>query len=335
MYRYAHYIALDWSKKTMAIARLSRDRAKAEVFEAPSDVRFLKDYLDKLSGKKILTFEESTGAQWLYLELKEHVDELLVCDPHRNRLLEDGCKTDAIDAQKLAFLLRSELLKPVFHHGDELIDLRKVVSGYEDLIQLGVRLKNQRSALLASKGLGVLGAGTLSPCDRFVEEGLLDQIKVYETHKKRYTEEFTRLSKKHAGIRHVMQIPGIGLVGAVTLVSSVVEAERFKSRGHFWAYCGLVRLDRRSGGKLYGRKQPRYSRRLKKVFKIAAFVVSHTSLNNGLKSYYDDMIQRGAPAHQARHALARRIATLALGVLKSKKTYKQREVPKTVSSQVK
>src|SRR5690606_2807248 len=80
------------------------------------------------------------------------VDELLVCDPYRNKLLSEGAKDDKIDAAKLALLLRANLIKPVYHSLDRLIDLRVVVSAYNDTIQRGVRLKNQRAALLRAKG---------------------------------------------------------------------------------------------------------------------------------------------------------------------------------------
>ena len=67
--------------------------------DLPSDVNELKLYLGNLRGLKILTFEEGTAAQWLYTELVGTVDELVVCDPRRNRLLIEGPKTDKIDAE--------------------------------------------------------------------------------------------------------------------------------------------------------------------------------------------------------------------------------------------
>ena len=97
-----HYIGLDWAQKVMAVARLSKSGRKSEVFEHPSDVKYLKDYLKKLHGKKMLTLEESTAAQWLYVELKDHVDELIVCDPRRNSYLSEGAKNDKKDALKIS-----------------------------------------------------------------------------------------------------------------------------------------------------------------------------------------------------------------------------------------
>ena len=81
------------------------------------------------------------------------MDRLLICDPVRNHLLSEGAKTDKIDASKLVQLLKANLLKEVFHSSDKFLNLRRVMSGYEDVIRAGVRLKNQRYALLRACGL--------------------------------------------------------------------------------------------------------------------------------------------------------------------------------------
>lgn len=91
---YAHYIAIDWSIKIMAIARLTPTRREPMIIERPSEIKELRLYLSHLQGKKIVTVEETTSAHWLYLELRDCVDRIIVCDPYRNRLLCDGPKTD-------------------------------------------------------------------------------------------------------------------------------------------------------------------------------------------------------------------------------------------------
>ena len=94
---YDHYIALDWAQSNMAVARMTGLSERIQVFEGPAKIKNLQDYLKQLRGRKIFTLEESTSSQWLYTELKDFVDELIVCDPYRNRLLIDGPKTDKID----------------------------------------------------------------------------------------------------------------------------------------------------------------------------------------------------------------------------------------------
>lgn len=185
--KFDHYIAVDWAQRNMAIARMTARSGKMDIIDIPSCVKELQLYLSRLKGRKCLTFEESTCSQWLYTELKEHADEVLVCDPYRNHLLKEGPKSDQIDAKKMVQLLRAGLLKPVFHSGDQFIYLRKLVSGYQDLVKAGVRLKNQRAALFRGNGMLARKSAKLEhPAEQFVLEGLDRSIHAFEGEKARY-----------------------------------------------------------------------------------------------------------------------------------------------------
>lgn len=319
---YDHYIALDWAQSNMAIARMTRESHEAKVLNVTSDLKELQNYLKRLKGRKILTLEETTTSQWLYVELKNEVDELVICDPYRNHLLGEGAKTDRLDAVKLVQLLRAGLLKPVFHSGDELLGLRKLVSGYEDVIKAGVRLKNQRAALFRGRGKDARQKDLKEEIEKFVLKGLDQGIASYEAEKKRYEEEFWRLRKKHGMIGKLDEIYGIGLIGAVKVTARVVDPRRFKNKGQWLSYCGLIRHEKLSGGRSYGWRGPRYCRAMKSVFKTAAMSVITSERENPFKDYYRFLIDKKRYAdHVARHALARRIAVISLGVLKSNQSF--------------
>ena len=113
----------------MAMARMTEKSNDIKVIEVPSSIKELQVYLENLKGTICLTFEETSTSQWLYTELKDYVEKIIICDPLRNKLLSEGPKTDKIDAKKLVILLRAGLLKEVFHSGEKFIDLRKIVSG--------------------------------------------------------------------------------------------------------------------------------------------------------------------------------------------------------------
>ena len=127
--QYDHYIAVDWSIRNMAIARMTGKSNKISVVDVRSDVSELRLYLKSLRGSKALTLEETTTSQWLYTELKGDVERLIICDPVRNHLLSEGAKTDKIDASKLVQLLRANLLNEVYHSADCFLELRRLVSG--------------------------------------------------------------------------------------------------------------------------------------------------------------------------------------------------------------
>lgn len=318
-----HYIAIDWSNRTMAIARMTKKSNKITAFEAPSDIVELKTYLKNLKGSKLLTIEETTTAQWLYTELAKYVDKILICDPLRNRLLSEGPKTDKIDASKLVQLLKANLVKEVYHSTDKFLYLRRVISGYEDLVKCGVRLKNQRYSLLRACGKkGDEDKGYLleSQGDHFVLECLDRQIEAYTKEKKAYEEEFKRLVRKYPEIRQQKSLPGIGDINAVKIISRIVTPYRFTSNGHYLSYTGLIKLDRVSGGRSYGKKTPRFCRQLKSVYKSG--VLAAIGGNNPINDYYEYLIkEKGYPEYNARHKACRRLAILSLGVFKSGKEY--------------
>ena len=311
--QYDHYVALDWAESNMAVARMTKKSDEVKVFEQPSDIKELQLYLSRLEGRKIMTIEETTTSQWLYTELFGWVDKLIVCDPYRNKLLSEGAKTDKIDAIKLVQLLRSGLVKEVYHSFDENIKLRNIVSGYDDVVKAGVRLKNQKKALLRSR------AG--NSMSQFVLDDLDGSIKNYETTKEKYEQEFKTLGKKNPAIQLQRSLPGIDWIGAVKIVARVVEPKRFCDKGHYLSYCGLIKLDRISGGRSYGKKKSRYSRVLKCVYKTAAQAAIRG--DNPLSRYYRYLLEeKKHPEHQARHAVARRIAVLSYGIFKGGEKYR-------------
>ena len=334
MKKYDHYIAIDWALHNMAVAKMTGKTKKITVTEVPSDVGEMKVYLQQLKGTKILCIEETTPAQWLFVELREHVDELIVCDPYRNKLLNEGPKNDKIDAVKLVKLLEAGLLKPVFHSLDDLMKLRKLARGYENTIKFGVRFKNQRSAILRGLGFDSEGSAPEGSAESFVIKGIDEALKLYEKERERYEAEFRKIRNKLPEVKQLESIPGIGLIGAIKILAVVIDPKRFPDKGNWLSYCGLVKHDMISGGRNYGKRTPRHNRMLKCVFKTAAIscLNEHPSLyrkNNGdqagaLKRYYDELIKGNKTTFNARHAVARRIAVIALGILKSKTKFDDR-----------
>jgi len=311
----------------MAIAHSTRHSKEISTIDVPSNIKNLKSYISQMKGTKILTFEESSPAQWLYTELKDCVDEIIVCEPYTNHLLKVGPKTDRTDATKLLKLLKADMLKSVFHCTDEFINIRKLVSGYDDLIMSTVQLKNRKTALFRSVGKRV--DGVLETVEeQFVLDGINDLIETHEQTRLKYEAQYRRLKKENPMIMNLQSIPGIGPINAVKIAAAVVDPKRFKHASCFWRYCGLQKYDLISGGRSYGRRSPRYSRALKTVFKTAALVCSRVD-DGPLKEYFEFLMkEKNYPEYQARHALARRIATLAIGVMKSGKPLDENELYK-------
>jgi hypothetical protein len=90
-------------------------------------------------------FEEGTWAAWLYDLLKPHVTRVVVCDPRRNALFQEGNQNDRVDARKLAELLQNNQLRPVYHGDHGLRTLKELVRSYltitNDLSRVMSRVK--------------------------------------------------------------------------------------------------------------------------------------------------------------------------------------------------
>lgn len=309
---YDHYLALDWSLKTMAIGHMSGREDHPRVFERPTDLKELKEYLESLKGCTILTLEESGTAHWLYLELLDCVERIMVCDPFHNRLLCHGPKTDKIDAGKLCELLRAGLLKEVYHSDNGLYELRTLVSAYQDVVTAGVRALNQKRAL-------TLGHREKGKSASFVGEILQENIDLYRRSKQQYERRLGEVARRNQLVRFQGEIDGIGTIGAVRIVAAVVDARRFPCAGKYLSYCGLVTHEKLSGGRSYGRRKPRYSRVLKSVYKTA--VIAALRGANPMREYYEHIVAQGVAEHNARHAVARHIARISYGMLKSGTRY--------------
>lgn len=320
---YEYYIAIDWSSKIMSIAWMRSNSLNPKVDrDLPAKLKTIKEYLKKFTGKKILTIEETTGAQWLYVELKDFVEKIVICDPSRNSLLKEGPKNDPKDAASLCRLLRAGLLKEIYHGDDENYQIRKLVSSYDDLVQASVRAKNQLSAIYRSYGLDYKKDTVKSedPYIKHVIEEKLRTLELYEEEKKKYISLFKEVKKRKNTVKILTGISGIDTILAVKIFSIVIEANRFADKYKYWSYSGLVKYKMESGGHSYGKKNTKYSRKLKVIYKVAT--VAALRGHNDIREYYEHMLKEGLPAKEAVNTVCRYIATSTYAMMKNNTEYK-------------
>ena len=321
MEEFENCIGLDWAQSNMAVAVLVKGLKKEKVLEGRSDIIHLRKFIKSFKGTKRLVIEETTSTQWLFKELVSCVDELVVCDPYKNRLMTYGPKNDKIDAIKLAELAMRREINYVYHSTSSIMRLRRLVSGYDDLIKAIVRTKNQKSAIYRGECKRYKSKDKLYwDEDKFVDSLKDKEIEFLEEQKKEYEKTF-RVCARNITIKNLMTIPGIGIIGAIKIAGSVVDAKRFKDKSKFYGYCGLAKHVLMSGGRCYGKRKTRYSRVMKCVMKTGAMAA--ISGNNALSKNYDYLLSRGMPERDARNAIARKIAKIVLAVMKSEKKYNE------------
>jgi hypothetical protein len=126
-------------------------------YSVPTTISAIVEVLKSISGEKRLVIEEGPMAGWLYRNLHTSVDEMVVCDPRRNKYVyADGDVDDIIAADKLAELLRGGFLRPIYHSDNEArIELKHWVSLYHDRVHTGVSQVNKIRARCTMHGIHI------------------------------------------------------------------------------------------------------------------------------------------------------------------------------------
>ena len=141
------YIGLDVHQATISVAVLDADGKLIMESILETKAETILQLIHGLRGSLQVTFEEGTCAAWLQALLLPHVSKVLVCDPRKNALLKSGNKNDRIDARKLADLLRTGMLSPVYHGENGLRMLKELARSYLAVTQDLTRVMNRLKAL--------------------------------------------------------------------------------------------------------------------------------------------------------------------------------------------
>jgi transposase len=308
----------------------------------PTDIRSLGSFLDSITGKKIMVIEEGTMAGWLYRNLKSKVDEFIVCDPRRNKLIScDGDKDDTIDAGDLAILLRGGYLRKVYHTDDEdRLALKEVVALYHDRVRESVRQMNKLRDCCRSHGIKI-PAGTVKHLPvralwlkQIGPSVLTRQLSIrwigfdaVATQVKMARQEMSRRSKSYPIIGFWEDLPGVGPIRAITLFAYLDTPWRFGGSKKLWKYCGVGLKRFASGSDKEGRPKTgnlrlfrAVNRRLKDAVMGAALSAMCQS-SNPFADHYERMVRNGVTPSNARHTVARKMLSVMWGMWKTNCRY--------------
>lgn len=319
------YIGMDVHSRQCTYVVLGKSGRVLDRGSISTGEKELVAFVQSIKGPRSLVFEEGVLAQWLYVLLKDEVDTIVVCQPVGKK----GPKTDNIDAQEIADLLRVNRLKSVFHVDNELFFLRTLIAGYENVIRELTRSKNRYKALFRRVAIPSQGQKFYTNEEnisllenenyRFVATNLQKQIQILEEQRVGYVAKFEENTRKYKEIKLLTSIPGIAAIRANQIVGIVVTPHRFPNKYHFFSYAMLTHHNMISDGKLYGKKRAHGQAMLKGIFKTSFF--SATASNTAFKRKYDKMVSAGKTERAARNAVAKKIAATVLGVWKSGKKY--------------
>ena len=299
----------------------------------PTSIPDLVDVIETVPRPRKLVIEEGPLADWLYRNLSPRVDEMIVCDPHRNALIsKDGDKYDGLDWRKLAALYRGGFVKAV-HHPQSLQRslFKQHVQLYHD--RVSHRVSEAQKIIWRVRRLGVfirqkdlIDHGLRKemiarlPGDEIVRKDVDLLLEGFDLAMKQVHEMRRRLielAKKEPMIEAFRAIPGVDWVWAATFLVFVDTPFRFKSKEKLWKYLGIG-LERRQSGEGNDRLRTpkRCSRPLKYVI-LGAAKSAIASKDNVFADQYQRWLNEGCSPWIARRNLARSLATVMWGMWKS------------------
>jgi transposase len=331
------YVGMDVHQATISVA--VRDATGKLVMESVIETKAatILEFLGGPRGTLWVTFQEGTSATWLYDLVKPHVAKVVVCNPRKNALLRAGNKSDRVDARKLAELLRTGLLSPVYHGESGVRTLRELARSYltisQDLTRVMLRLKAlYRSWAIPCAGQTVYASrhravwlekltedGVRRRAERLYEQ--LDNLQPLRQQARRELLVESRKLPAHAWLR---QIPCVGPIRTALLIALMQTPHRFRTKRQLWAYSGLA-IDTRisgeyrfNGGQLQRSKKllslrglnANHNHELKKVFKSTATMASNCA--GPFRDFYNALLAKGMKPAMARLTLARKIAAITL-----------------------
>src|SRR2546421_381777 len=129
-----YYVGMDVHRASIMIVVLNGAGKVVMQSVIETGAERVRGYLKQLRGKVYVTFEEGTQANWLHEVVRPLVTEVVVCDPRHNKLMQSGNKSDRVDAQKLAELLRLGSLRAVYHGDNGVRTLKELVRSYDCLV---------------------------------------------------------------------------------------------------------------------------------------------------------------------------------------------------------
>jgi len=109
-----HFIGMDTLCQSCEIAVVNHSGALGRRERCATCIPDWLKIIEQVPRPRSLVIEEGPLAGWLWRNLHEAVDQMVVSEPRRNRLIaKDGDKDDDLDAEKLAQLLRGGYVKAV------------------------------------------------------------------------------------------------------------------------------------------------------------------------------------------------------------------------------
>lgn len=257
------YAGLDIGKKSWKVCILT-ETFEHKTFTQPPRVDVLVHYLQRTfpGAEYHCVYEAGYCGFWIYEQLQSFRVDCIVVHPadvptkHRERAF----KSNRVDARKLARSLRNGELDPLYIPSRMAQEDRTLVRTRHLLVKDQTRCKNQIKALLNFYGIALSddivkshwSKNYLHALDQIVMKRtggnvglkiLLAKLYSLRSLLSQVTRQIRTLAqdeKYRSSVEHLRSIPGIGILGAMILLTELIDVQRFHSLDNLASYCGLV-----------------------------------------------------------------------------------------------
>jgi len=260
-----YYIGLDIHKKTISYCVKKIDGTMVQQGKIAADRKALERWMLGLPGPWCGAMEATIFTGWVYDFLKPHAVDLKVAHPEMLKAITAAKKkNDRADAEKIADLLRVNLLPECYMLSEELRELRRMLRFRNMIVRTAVKMKNKISGLLMETGATydkrrLHGRRYFDDLLQRIEDvpesvkGLLklsrSSLEMFEAIQKKLIKALREEKLIHERVQRLMSIKGVGEVMALTWVLEIGEPPRFRSARQAISYCGLCSAQRESAGK--------------------------------------------------------------------------------------
>jgi len=331
------YVALDIHKHYCVIAAVDRE-GRIMLPAVRVEHADLESWLKKnLRASDHVVFESTTNAWHVYDLLSPVVERVVVANPIKVKQIATArVKTDVRDTLILARLLAANLVPDVWVPPAHVREMRQLLSQRRQLVETHTQIVNRmhsvahRHHLKHERGKRFNAKNTLWQKDKGLSKTEQFQLEL-EMENRAYTEkQIGRIGKEVAKMSHqkpwaesmtyLMQLPGFGVITAMTVLAAIGEIQRFGSAKHLASYSGLTGGVDQSGTHLVqkgitkeGRKELRWA-----MVEVAQRAVKSDPV---WKHRFQEM-QKRMHRNQAIVAVARRLLELVWYVLTRRQPYR-------------
>jgi transposase len=334
---YPFYLGIDLHLKRTYVVLL--DQAGEVHSERQLDNTELASYVaTEVPRETCAVLEATRNWPYVYDLLAAHVQQVELAHPKQLKAISTAAvKTDRIDARTLAHLARMNYLPKAYAPPPPIRDARLEVRHRDRLVRQRTQAKNRIHAVLAQYGLVSPQQDLFGPGGRtYLARVMLTEMRVAAVRvitrdlalidhlTEQITDSETTLGQGFAGqtaVKLLQTIPGVGWLGAVTLLAEIGSWQRFQHAKSLCNWAGLTPRVHSSDRQTYhGRISKQGPALVRATMTRAATVASRFSPR--WRQVHTQLLQRTSRT-SAKVALARRLLTVAYYMLKRQEPYQE------------